>query len=101
MKNLVKKTKAWNTYLGAKSFSNWTLYKKICNSVTNAIKISKINFAYKLFDDIHDNPKGFFEVFHINSKEQGKLRILFLWLECRFLDTEDDGSNAGISMSCP
>ena len=27
--------------------------------------------------------------------------ILFGWLECRFLFTEADGSNPGISMSCP
>ena len=24
-----------------------------------------------------------------------------MWLECQFLDTEDDGSNPGISMLCP
>ena len=24
-----------------------------------------------------------------------------MWLECRFLDTEVDGSNPGISMLCP
>ena len=27
--------------------------------------------------------------------------ILVVWLECRFLDTEVDGSNRGISMLCP
>ena len=27
--------------------------------------------------------------------------ILVNWLECRFLDTEVDGSNPGISMLCP
>ena len=27
--------------------------------------------------------------------------ILVVWLECRFLDTEVDGSNPGISMLCP
>ena len=24
-----------------------------------------------------------------------------MWIECRFLDTEVDGTNPGISMSCP
>ena len=28
-------------------------------------------------------------------------RILVMWLECRFLDTEVDGSNPSISMLCP
>ena len=60
LKNLVKKkTKVWNTYLGAKSFYNWTFYKMICNSVTNAVKIPKINFEYKLVDDMRENPKAF------------------------------------------
>ena len=27
--------------------------------------------------------------------------ILVVWLECRFLDTEVDGSNPGNSMLCP
>ena len=27
--------------------------------------------------------------------------ILVMWLECRFWDTEVDGSNPGISMLCP
>ena len=27
--------------------------------------------------------------------------ILVMWLACRFLDTEVDGSNSGISMLCP
>ena len=27
------------------------------------------------------------------------LNILVMWLECRFLDTEIDGSNPGISIS--
>ena len=27
--------------------------------------------------------------------------ILVMWLECRFLDAEVDGSNPGISMLCP
>ena len=27
--------------------------------------------------------------------------ILVMWSECRFLDTEVDGSNPGISMLCP
>ena len=27
--------------------------------------------------------------------------ILVVWLECRFLDIEVDGSNLGISMLCP
>ena len=30
-----------------------------------------------------------------------QLGILVNWLECRFLDTEVDGSNPGISMLCP
>ena len=30
---------------------------KIRNSVTNADKIVKINFEYKLVDDLRDNPK--------------------------------------------
>ena len=46
-----KKTKAWNTYLGAKSFSNWTFYK-IHTSVTNSAKIAKINCEYKLVHDM-------------------------------------------------
>ena len=29
------------------------------------------------------------------------LSILVVWLECRFLDTEVDGSNPGNSMLCP
>ena len=28
-------------------------------------------------------------------------RIMAMWLECRFLDTEVDGSNLGIRMLCP
>ena len=60
LKNHVKKkTKALNTYLDAKSFPNWTFYKKISNSVTNAAKITKINFEYKLVDDMHDDMKAF------------------------------------------
>ena len=27
--------------------------------------------------------------------------VMVIWLECRFLDTEVDGSNPGISMLCP
>ena len=27
--------------------------------------------------------------------------ILVMWFGCRFLDTEVDGSNSGISMICP
>ena len=27
--------------------------------------------------------------------------ILVVWLECRFLDTEADGSNPGLNMLCP
>ena len=59
LKNHVKKnTKVWNTYLGAKSFSNWTFYEKIRNCVTNAFKIARINFQYKLVDDMRNNPKA-------------------------------------------
>ena len=54
-----KKTKVWNTYLGAKSFSNWAFYMKINNRVTNVAKIAKINFEYKLVDDMSGNPKAF------------------------------------------
>ena len=43
-----KKNKAWNIYLGVKSFSNWTFYEKICHSMTNVVKIAKINFKYRL-----------------------------------------------------
>ena len=63
-----KKTKVWSTCLGAKSFSNWTLYKKICNSVANAVKIAKTNFEYKLVDDLRDNPKAFWKYVRITQK---------------------------------
>ena len=44
LKNLVeKKTKVLNTYLGVKSFCNWTFYKRFA-TVTNAVKIAKIIF---------------------------------------------------------
>ena len=33
-------------------------------------------------------------------KQYQILSILVVWLECRFLDTEVDGSNPGISMLC-
>ena len=60
LKNLVKKkTKVWNTYLGAKSSSKWTICKKILNSVTNVAKLARINFEYKLVDDMRDNLKAF------------------------------------------
>ena len=69
LKNLVKKkTKVWNTYLSVKSFSNWTFYQKIHNSVTNAVKIAKINFEYKLVDDSHDNPKAFWKYVRLTQK---------------------------------
>ena len=69
LKNLVKKkTKVWNTYLGAKSFSNWTFYMKICNSMPNAVKIAKINFEYKLVDDLRDNPKAFWKYVRLTQK---------------------------------
>ena len=69
LKNLLKKkSKVWNTYLGAKSFSNWTFYKKICNSETNAVKIAKINFEYKLIDDLHDNQKAFWKYVRLTQK---------------------------------
>ena len=69
LKNLLKKkSKVWNTYLGAKSFSNWTFYKKTCNSVTNAVKIAKINFEYKLIDDLHDNQNSFWKYVRLTQK---------------------------------
>ena len=69
MKNRVnKKPKVWNTYLGAKSFSNWTFYKKIRNSMTNAAKITKINFEYNLVDDLRDNPKAFRKFVRLTQK---------------------------------
>ena len=69
LKNLVKKkTKVWNIYLGAKSFSHRTFHKKICNSVTNAVKIAKINYEYKLVDYIHDNPKDFWKYVRLTQK---------------------------------
>ena len=68
LKNLVKKkTKVWNTYFGAKSFSNWTFYE-ICKSVTNAVKIANINFEYKLVDDMRDNPKAFWKYVRLTQK---------------------------------
>ena len=63
-----EKTKMWNTYLGAKSFSNLTLYTKICNSVTNAVKIAKINLEYKLVDDMRDNLKAFLKYVRLTQK---------------------------------
>ena len=36
----------------------------------------------------------------INSKRDGYATMLDMWLQCRFLDTEVDGSNRGISMLC-
>ena len=69
LKNLAKKkTKVWNTYLGAKSFSNGTFHKKIRNSVTNVIKISKINFEYNFVDDLRDNPKAFWKYVRLTQK---------------------------------
>ena len=35
----------------------------------------------------------------VNTKSDRS--ILVMWLECRFLDTEVDGLNTGISMLCP
>ena len=29
------------------------------------------------------------------------MNILVMWLECRFLDTDVDGSTLGVSMLCP
>ena len=55
---------------GCQSFSNWTFYKKICNSMTNAFRIAKINFEYKLADGMLDNI--LLEVCQINSKDEGK-----------------------------
>ena len=55
---------------GCQSFSNWNFYKKIRNSMTNAFKIAKINFEYKLADGMLDNI--LLEVCQINSKDEGK-----------------------------
>ena len=54
-----KKTMAWNTYLGAKSFSNWTFYLKIHKSVPNAVIVANINFEYKLVHSMCNNPEAF------------------------------------------
>ena len=35
------------------------------------------------------------------SYPQELISILVMWMDCRFLDAEVDGSNPGISMSCP
>ena len=62
LKNLVKKkTKVWNTYLSVKSFCNLIFYKRIRNCVANDVKIAKINFEYKLVDDMLDNPNAFWK----------------------------------------
>ena len=42
--------------------------KKICNSVTNAAKIAKINFEYKLVNDMSDNPKAFWKYVRLTQK---------------------------------
>ena len=71
LKNLVKKkTKVWNTYLGAKSFSNWNFYRKIRNSVTNAVKIARLTLNTNLSTTcvIIRRPFGC----QINSKDDGK-----------------------------
>ena len=55
------KNLAFFTYLGARSYSNWTFYKKICNSVTNVAKVAKINlesinqglFSFQANNNIH------------------------------------------------
>ena len=61
--------------LGAKPFSNWTFYKKICNSVTNAVKIARINFEYKLIDDLRDNPKAFWKYVRLTQKTKKMWQI--------------------------
>ena len=69
LKNLLKKkTKVWNTYLGAKSFPNWTFYEKIRNSATNVDKIARTKFEYKLVDDMLDNPKAFWKYVRLTQK---------------------------------
>ena len=71
LKNLVKKkTKSWHTYLGAKSFSNWTFYKKFRNRVTNAVKVAKTTFEHKLVDDMRDNPKAFWKYVRLAKKKK-------------------------------
>ena len=71
LKNLVKKkTKVLNTYLSVKSFCNLIFYKRIRNSVTNAVKIAKINFEYKLVGYILDNPKAFWKYVSLTQKSK-------------------------------
>ena len=62
LKNLVrKKTKVLNTYLSVKSLRNLIFYKRIRISVTNDVKIAKINFEYQPIDDMLDNPNAFWK----------------------------------------
>ena len=62
LKNIAKKkSKVWNTYLGVKSFSNWTFYKKTHNK-------QKINFEYKLVDNMRDNLKSFWKYVRLTQK---------------------------------
>ena len=37
----------------------------------------------------------------LNDRIEISWSILVVWLECRFLDTEVDGSNPGNSVLCP
>ena len=74
LKNLAKKkAKELNTYLGTKSFYNWTFYEKIRNSATNAVKVAKINFEYKLVEDMRDNPKAFWK--YVRSTHRTKENV--------------------------
>ena len=71
LKYLVKKkTKVLNTYLSVKSFCDLIFYKRIRNSVTNAAKIAKINFEYKLVDDMLDNPNEFWKYVSLTQKSK-------------------------------
>ena len=61
-----------------------------------------VNVAYSIIDKLTIS-KAFNSPF-INCAERSvslNRSILVMWLECRFLDTEVEGSNPGISMLCP
>ena len=94
LKNLVKKkTKVWNTYLGVKSFSNWTFYKKIRNCVTNAVKIAMINFEYKLFNDMRDNPKVFWKYVRLTNMTKENVADLRTCKKCIYAKTSVSKAN--------
>ena len=71
LKNLAKKkTKVLNTYWSVKSFCNLIFHRRIRNSVTNAVKIAKIIFEYKLVDDMLDNPNAFWKYVSLAQKSK-------------------------------